>query len=90
SRRVTNLNNRTDDATDQSVIDYAIAFPAHGQHRTSIELRKEGFFISGSGVRSIWLRHNLENLKKPQKALAEKVARDGIELTDSHSAALER
>ncbi|HBC5730387.1 TPA: IS481 family transposase, partial [Escherichia coli] len=36
---------------------YAVAFPAHGQHRTSNELRKQGVFISGSGVRSVWLRH---------------------------------
>ncbi|HDI6222877.1 TPA: transposase family protein, partial [Escherichia coli] len=85
-----NLKNRTDEATEQAVVDYAVAFPAHGQHRTSNELRKQGVFISGSGVRSVWLRHNLENFKKRLKALEEKVARDGIELTDSQIAALER
>lgn len=53
SRRAPNLKNRTDEATEQAVIDYAVAFPAHGQHRTSNELRKQGVFISGSGVRSI-------------------------------------
>lgn len=53
SRRVPNLKNRTDDATEQTVVDYAVAFPAHGQHRTSNELRKQGVFISGSGVRSV-------------------------------------
>ncbi len=72
------------------LITYAVAFPTHGQHRTSNELRKQGVFISGSGVRSVWLRHNLENFKKRLKALEEKVARDGIELTDSQIAALER
>ena len=82
--------NHTDEATEQAVVDYAVAFPAHGQHRTSNELRKQGVFISGSGVRSVWLRHNLENFKKRLKALEEKVARDGIELTDSQIAALER
>ncbi|CAH5764423.1 hypothetical protein AI2994V1_4612 (plasmid) [Escherichia coli] len=90
SRRAPNLKNRTDEATEQAVVDYAVAFPAHGQHRTSNELRKQGVFISGSGVRSVWLRHNLENFKKRLKALEEKVARDGIELTDSQIAALER
>ncbi len=90
SRRAPNLKNRTDDATEQAVVDYAVAFPAHGQHRTSNELRKQGVFISGSGVRSVWLRHNLENFKKRLKALEEKVAREGIELTDSQIAALER
>lgn len=60
-------------------VDYAVAFPAHGQHRTSNELRKQGVFISGSGVRSVWVRHNLENFKKRLKALEEKVARDGTD-----------
>lgn len=82
SRRAPNLKNRINDATERAVVNYAVEFPAHGQHRTSNELRKQGVFISGSGVRSVWLRHNLENFKKRLKALEEKVARDGIELTD--------
>ncbi|KHN49411.1 IS481 family transposase [Pectobacterium fontis] len=90
SRRGPNLKNRTDAATEQAVIDYAVEFPAHGQHRTSNELRKKGVFISGSGVRSVWVRHSLENFKKRLKALEEKVAREGIELTDAQIAALER
>ncbi|OFE42905.1 IS481 family transposase, partial [Acinetobacter towneri] len=60
------------------------------QHRTSNELRKKGVFVSGSGVRSIWLRHDLENFKKRLKALEAKVAQDGIELNDQQIAALER
>ncbi|WP_416000494.1 IS481 family transposase [Citrobacter portucalensis] len=76
SRRAPNLKNRTDDATERAVVDYAVAFPAHGQHRTSNELRKQGVFISGSGVRSVWLRHNLENFKKRLKALEGKASDD--------------
>ena len=68
--RVPNLKNRTDDTTEQAVINYAIEYPAHGQQRTSNELRKQGIFISGSGVRSVWLRHDLENFKKRLKAFA--------------------
>ncbi|EGJ05372.1 LOW QUALITY PROTEIN: integrase core domain protein, partial [Escherichia coli D9] len=68
--------------------------PSLSRHTVSTgrsnELRKQGVFISGSGVHSVWLRHNLENFKKRPKALEEKVARDGIELTDSQIAALER
>lgn len=90
SRRVPNLKNRVDDATEQAVIDFAIQYPACGQHRTSNELRKKGVFVSGSGVRSIWLRHDLENFKKRLKALEAKVAQDGIELNDHQIAALER
>ncbi|MGG2142319.1 IS481 family transposase [Symbiopectobacterium sp. RP] len=90
NRRVPNLKNRADEATERAVVDYAIEFPPHGQHRTSNELRKKGVFISGSGVRSIWQRHDLENFRKRLKALEEKVARDGIVLTDAQIAALEK
>ena len=40
--RAPNLKNRTDEATEQAVVDYAVAFPTHGQHRASNELRKQG------------------------------------------------
>lgn len=84
------MKNRVDEATERAVVEYAIAFPAHGQHRTSNELRKKGVFISGSGVRSIWQRHDLENFCKRLKALEEKVAREGSVLTDAQIAALEK
>lgn len=83
SRRAPNLKNRTDAVTEQAVVEYAIEFPAHGQHRTSNELRQRGIFISGSGVRSVWLRHDLENFKKRLKALEAKVASEGIVLSDA-------
>ncbi|MCH9665137.1 MAG: IS481 family transposase [Gammaproteobacteria bacterium] len=90
NRRKANIKNRVDDATEQAVVAYAIEQPAHGQHRTSNELRQKGVFVSGSGVRSIWLRHNLENFKKRLKALEAKVANDGIILSDAQVAALEK
>ncbi|WP_392562344.1 IS481 family transposase [Orbus sturtevantii] len=90
SRRTPNLKNRVDDPTEQAVIRYAIDFPAYGQHRSSNELRKQGIFISGSGVRSVWLRHNLENFKKRLRALEQKIAEEGIELNDNQIAALEK
>lgn len=90
SRRTPNHKNRVDDAVEKAVLDYAVAQPAHGQHRTSNELRKQGVFVSGSGVRSIWLRHSLESFKKRLKALEDKVAREGILLSDGQIAALER
>jgi len=90
SRRAPNIKNRVDEATEQAVLSHAIEQPAHGQHRASNELRKVGVFVSGSGVRSIWLRHNLENFKKRLKALEAKVASDGIILSESQVAALEK
>jgi len=90
SRRKPNLKNRVDDKTEIAVVNHAIAFPAHGQHRASNELRQEGIFVSGSGVRSIWVRHQLENFKQRLKALENKVANEGILLTDAQIVALER
>jgi len=90
SRRTPNLKNRIDPNLERAVCDYAIEQPAHGQVRVSNELRKRGVFVSPSGVRSVWMRNDLENFKKRLKALEAKVAADGIILTDDQVAALER
>ena len=89
-RRTPNLKNRVDPAVEAAVIDYAVEEPAHGQVRVSNELRKRGVFVSPSGVRSIWLRHNLANFKMRLKALEAKVAQEGVVLTESQVQALER
>lgn len=90
SRRKPNLKNRVDEAVEEAVIAYAVDFPAHGQHRASNELRKRGTFVSGSGVRSIWVRHQLANFKDRLKALEAKVAAEGVILTETQVAALEK
>ena len=90
TRRKPNMANRVDDMTEQAVIKSATDFPAYGQARTSNELRKAGVFVSPSGVRSIWLRHDLANFKNRLKALEAKVAEDGIILTEAQVQALEK
>jgi transposase InsO family protein len=90
SRRRPNLKNRVDEVIEEAVKAYAVEYPAHGQFRTSNELKLKGIMVSGSGVRSIWLRHNLENFKKRLKALEAKVASEGIALNEAQIAALEK
>jgi hypothetical protein len=90
SRRKPNLNNRVDTDAEKAAVEYAIEYPAHGQHRASNELRKRGLFISGIGVHCVWVKNNLANFKSKLKALEAKVAQNGIILTESQVVALER
>lgn len=90
SRKKPILANRVEPHIEKAVIDMAVSEPAWGQLRVSNELKKQGIIVSPSGVRSIWLRHDLHNFKQRLKALEAKSAQDGILLTESQLAALEK
>jgi hypothetical protein len=90
TRRKPCIKNRVPANIEDAVVNMATDYPAYGQERAANELRKRGIIISGGGVRSVWLRHNLENFKKRLKALEDKVAKDGIILSDNQIAALEK
>lgn len=90
SKRKPNHKNRVDPHIEQQVVDMAFSYPAYGQKRASNELRKAGVLISPGGVRSVWLRHDLETFKKRLKALEAKVAQEGIILTESQLTAMEK
>ncbi len=77
-RRKPNRKNRVDEEIEHAVVAYAIEQPAHGQVRVSNELRKRGTFVSLSGVRSIWLKHDLHNFKLRLRALEAQVAETGV------------
>ena len=90
TRRKPNLKNRVDEQTEKAVREMAIDYPAYGQVRTSNELRKQGIIVSPGGVRCIWLRHGLENMKKRLRVLEEKMAKEKLILTEEQLIALEK
>ena len=90
SRRKPNHKNRVDPTIEAAVKSIAIEYPAYGQKRASNELAKKGVTVSPGGVRSIWLRYDLQTFKKRLKALEAKVAKEDLILTESQLTALEK
>jgi transposase InsO family protein len=90
SRRKPIPKNRVAPEIEEAVVKMAFEYPAYGQSRACNELRKQGFFISPAGVRCVWQRHNLELFDKRLKALEERVASEGLILSEAQVIAMER
>lgn len=89
TRKKPNYHNRIAPEIEEALLDYSLLYPTHGQTRTSNELLKLGTTLSPSGVRSIWLRHKLENKSLRLKRLEKWAAENKGILTESQIAALE-
>lgn len=84
------LKNRVDESIEKAVVDFAFEKPAYGQLRVCNELKKKGILISPGGIRSVWLRYNLETFQKRLKALEAKMAKENMILTEDQLKALEK
>ena len=90
SRRKPNLRNRIDESIEEEILRLTFEYPSYGQVRIKNELAKKGMKISPCGVRCVWLRYNLETIKKRLKYVEEKMAEKGGVLTKSQLEAMER
>ena len=89
SRRGPRVGNRCAPETEKAILDYCLEEPTHGQVRVSNELKRKGIHISAGGVRSVWLRHSLENKKLRLKRLEQWSREENNILTESQVKALE-
>src|SRR4026208_2057018 len=90
SRRKPCPKNRVENHVEKAIMEMAREKPALGQVRVANELTKRGLLFSPTGVRSVWLRHDLETFRKRLKALEAKAAQEHIVLTEEQLRAMER
>jgi len=84
------FRNRIEENIETAVAAFALEQPAFGQVRLLNQLRKRGVFVSPSGVRSVWLRRDLESFRKRLVALEKHVAATVEVQTEAQVVALER
>jgi len=91
SRRKPIPKNRVEAETERAVIEMAIENPAFGQVRVANELTKRGQFVSPTGVRSVWVRNDLQTFARRLKALEARLAQNsGMVLTEQQVRAMEK
>ena len=91
SRRKPIPKNRVEPEIENAVVEMAIEQPAWGQVRVANELTRRGQFVSPTGVRSVWLRHDLQTFSRRLKALEARLAQNqGMVLTEQQIRAMEK
>ena len=89
SRQAPRIGNRVPIEIEQKLMDYSLQYPTHGLVRTANELKRQGVIVSAGGVRSIWLRNNLQTKSFRLKRLEAWAAENTNVLTESQVKALE-
>ena len=91
SRRKPIPKNRIEPEIERAVVEMAIEQPAWGQVRVANELTRRGQFVSPTGVRSVWLRNDLQTFARRLKALEARLAQNqGMVLTEQQIRAMEK
>jgi transposase InsO family protein len=75
---------------EAAILEYSLQYPTRGQQRVANDLRLEGKEVSPGGVRSVWLRHELETRHKRLLRLETVAQGDTIVLSEEQMQLLER
>ena len=82
--------NRVPAEVEARILDYALVRPTHGAQRVANELRLQNVNVGSSGVRGVWLRHDLETRHKRLLRLERQSQETTYVLTDEQIRLLER
>jgi len=90
SRKVPNLKNRIPKKVEKAILKLSIEDPSLGKKRMSKVLKVKEIEVSPTGVRNVWVRHDLETINDRVKAMMEHVNKAGKDLTKVQMKALEK
>jgi transposase InsO family protein len=82
--------NRVAPEIEERILQHALDCPTHGPDRVANELRLVGVNVSSSGVRGVWLRHDLETRTKRLLRLEREAQQQTFVLTERQIELLER
>lgn len=82
--------NRVSPEIEERILAYALERPTHGPQRVANELRLQGHSVSSSGVRGVWLRHNIETRTKRLLRLEQAASETTFVLSEEQIRLLER
>ncbi|WP_018233308.1 IS481 family transposase [Thioalkalivibrio thiocyanodenitrificans] len=82
--------NRVAPEVEEAILALCLEFPTYGAQRIANELRLRDVNVSPSGVRGVWLRHDLETRHKRLLRLEARAQEDTFVLSDAQVRLLER
>lgn len=82
--------NRLSDEVEKAILDYSLEHPGHGCLKVSQHLALKGVYVSSTGVRGAWRRHNLEFKHHRLLRLEQTARRRRLKLTEEQIRSLER
>ena len=82
--------NRVPEAVEEQILALCLKQPTYGSQRIANELRLQGVDVSPSGVRGVWLRHDLETRYKRLLRLEAEAREQTHVLTEEQIRLLER